>query len=220
MNNREQLVKLFRENTIIPLRHITNGRKFLMEVMTNRLSDVERLVPSGVFHGMHAMILSDDRVYRLSSSYKQPTMASICTPDRYSSAVKWSTDTKQGDKKYMKKKQVVLKIVPKRIIFGGKKVVVVFWPDGEKMVTKVSGGDQWDPEIGVLVCYYRRLMERTRKEAGKDFRWIKDELLKDYLMDVVVRELGLKRDACKRGGQNEKHLRFITGLVQEHMGKQ
>jgi len=58
-------------------------------------------------------------------------------------------------------------ILYKKIIFSGPCTIII-WADGTKTIAKASGGDVFDPEKGVAICFMKKALGHT--EANKVLR--------------------------------------------------
>lgn len=61
----------------------------------------------------------------------------------------------------------------KKIIFNGP-CTIILWTDGSKTIAKTSGGDVFDPEKGVAICFMKKMIGHTEtnkilRKASKDF---------------------------------------------------
>ena len=69
-----------------------------------------------------------------------------------------------------------------RVIFNAP-ATVVLWKDGTKTVSKVRGGDEYDPLFGLLACIVRKLT-RNKGHAVNDFEGMLRELLGASLSEI------------------------------------
>lgn len=94
-----------------------------------------------------------------------------------------------------------------KVIFNDP-ATVVYWFDGTRTVSKVRGGDEYDPVMGVLVCAYRKVaMNRSidafedvltvlaRLRRADDLRAVAGVLMTDADLGAVLNEglVGLSR---------------------------
>jgi hypothetical protein len=63
--------------------------------------------------------------------------------------------------------------VTQHVIFNGP-ATVVFWPDGDKTVTKCSKDDEFDPKMGFLMAYFRKHSGLTKTQTAKFLKRICD----------------------------------------------
>lgn len=61
----------------------------------------------------------------------------------------------------------------KKIIFSGP-CTIILWKDGTKTIAKTSGGEAFDPEKGVSICFMKKMLGHTEtnkilRKANKDF---------------------------------------------------
>lgn len=69
---------------------------------------------------------------------------------------------------------------PKQVIFNSP-ATIVYWNDGTKSVAKLMGGDTYDPEIGLMVCYldhfapdnWKRMIKRACSKEFKQAKKVK-----------------------------------------------
>lgn len=66
---------------------------------------------------------------------------------------------------------------PTKVIFHDP-ATIAFWNDGTKTVAKCMQSDQYDPEIGLMVCYLKRFAPSSfktdiKKLVSKEYRQIK-----------------------------------------------
>jgi len=63
---------------------------------------------------------------------------------------------------------------PKDVIFNAP-ATVVFWDDGTKTVVKLMEGEEFNPEVGLAMCFCKKVMgdgyKRWFKDALKKGRW-------------------------------------------------
>ena len=63
----------------------------------------------------------------------------------------------------------IKKPVIDHIIFD-KTATIVFWKDGTKTVVKCMDGDAFDPEKGVLMAFYQKVMGGSKTKTNKEFK--------------------------------------------------
>ena len=63
---------------------------------------------------------------------------------------------------------------PKDVIFNAP-ATIVFWGDGDKTVVKCMDGEEFNPEVGLAMCFCKKVMgdgyKRWFKDALKKGRW-------------------------------------------------
>lgn len=67
----------------------------------------------------------------------------------------------------------------KKIIFSGP-CTIILWKDGTKTIAKASGGDIFDPEKGVAICFMKRVLGETE---GKKVLRKAHKQYEDYLTE-------------------------------------
>lgn len=67
----------------------------------------------------------------------------------------------------------------KKIIFSGP-CTIILWKDGTKTIAKASGGDIFDPEKGVAICFMKRVLGETE---GKKILRKANKQYEDYLTE-------------------------------------
>lgn len=71
---------------------------------------------------------------------------------------------------YMSRRQLYIDPV-KKVIFHDP-ATVVYWIDGTKTVVKCSGGDEYDPEKGVLLCFMKRMFGNKGRFNDTLKKWV------------------------------------------------
>lgn len=70
---------------------------------------------------------------------------------------------------------------PRDVIFNAP-ATVVFWDDGSKTVVKLVEGEEFNPEVGLAMCFCKKVMgdgyKRWFKDALKKGRWQKEKATK------------------------------------------
>ena len=65
------------------------------------------------------------------------------------------------EKKEVKKVQYTTKRItkptPKKIIFSGP-ATTILWKDGTKTTVKCQNGDEWTPDVGIAMCYLKKML--------------------------------------------------------------
>ena len=75
--------------------------------------------------------------------------------------------SKEEIKKMINNTFGVPKFEYKKIIFNGP-CTIILWKDGTKTIAKASGGDTFDPEKGIAICFMKKMLGHT--ETNKVLR--------------------------------------------------
>ena len=76
----------------------------------------------------------------------------------------------------------VLKFEYKKIIFSGP-CTIILWKDGTKTIAKTSGGEAFDPEKGVSICFMKKMLGHT--ETNKILRKASRQY-EDYIVENAI----------------------------------
>ena len=49
------------------------------------------------------------------------------------------------------------KPIPKKVIFSGP-ATTILWKDGTKTTVKCQNGDEWAPDVGIAMCYLKKML--------------------------------------------------------------
>lgn len=142
----------------------TRGYKYLTEkeVLEWADSNFVRIQLKQSLHKVH-----DDMINSLL--YSVPTF--------YMAKDEFKLPTKEEIKKMINKTFVVPGTYTwnlyKKIIFNGP-CTIILWTDGSKTIAKASGGDVFDPEKGVAICFMKKMLGHTEtnkilRKANKDY---------------------------------------------------
>lgn len=78
----------------------------------------------------------------------------------------------------------------KKIIFNAP-ATIVFWSDGTKTVVKCAKGETFDPEKGVAMAVWKKLLPKQYGRPGK-------KLIKETEDEVFRKVMRYKKDCCMR----------------------
>ena len=87
--------------------------------------------------------------------------------------------SKEEIKKMINNTFGVSKFEYKKIIFSGP-CTIILWTDGSKTIAKTSGGDIFDPEKGVAICFMKKMLGHT--ETNKILR-AANKQYEDYIAE-------------------------------------
>lgn len=83
----------------------------------------------------------------------------------------------------------------KKIIFSPPATIVI-WEDGHKEVVKCSDDEEFEPEVGVAMCFMKRIFESRNKFAKLvDDAWL--DYVESYVRKVRYHEKRLKDPKAK-----------------------
>lgn len=83
----------------------------------------------------------------------------------------------------------------KKIIFSGP-CTIILWKDGTKTIAKASGGEVFDPEKGVAICFMKKMLGHTEtnkilRKASKQYEdYIVENGIQTTLLDNIAAFLG------------------------------
>lgn len=103
--------------------------------------------------------------------------------------------TKEEIKKMINKEFGMSKYEYKKIIFSGP-CTIILWKDGTKTIAKTSGGEVFDPEKGVAICFMKKMIGHTEtnkvlRKAHKQYEdYIAENGIQVTLFDNIAAFLG------------------------------
>ena len=83
------------------------------------------------------------------------------------------------------------KPIPKKVIFSGP-ATTILWKDGTKTTVKCQEGDEWTPDVGIAMCYLKKMLgnkgnyNKIFREAMKvaEVQYKKEDLNAAKIIDV------------------------------------